>query len=107
MTAVINYSKVQKVTRIADYIALNIGPDATTRNWSGYGNKIAFGEGVDVMNAFKLLPDPQTNGGLLVAVAPEDVVRVQSIFHQLGLGKFAEPIGVLVAKQDKVVVVQS
>ena len=107
VTAVINYSKVQKVTGVADYIALNIGPDATTRNWSGYGNKIAFGEGVDVMNAFKLLPDPQTNGGLLVAVAPADVVRVQSIFHQLGLGKFAEPIGVLVAKQDKVVVVQA
>ena len=38
------------------------------RNWNGYSSKVGFGTGVNVMEAFTVLPDPQTNGGLLIAV---------------------------------------
>ncbi len=107
VTAEIYYDRIRKVQGVEDYIAKNIGPDATTRNWSGYGSKIEFGPGVDVMEAFKLLPDPQTNGGLLISVQEQDLVLVTSMMHQFGLGKYTQPIGRMVAKQDMVVVVKS
>jgi selenide,water dikinase len=106
LTAELSYSQVQHIEGVGDYIAQNIGPDATFRNWNGYGSKISFDEGVDVAEAFKLLPDPQTNGGLLIAVNEESKNLVMSIMHQFGLGKFAQPIGRLIEKQDKVVVVK-
>lgn len=105
LTAELYYDRVQKVQGVEEYMAKNIGPDATTRNWSGYGGKIAFGKGVDVMEAFKLLPDPQTNGGLLIAVQEQDLVLVTGMMHQFGLGRFTQPIGRMVARQEKVVVV--
>ena len=106
LTAELYFDRVQRITGVGEYIAKNIGPDATTRNWSGYGSKIAFGAGVDVMEAFKLLPDPQTNGGLLIAVAEQDLVLVTGIMHQFGLGRFTQPIGRMVAKEEKVVRVE-
>jgi selenide,water dikinase len=53
---------------VREYISQRIFPDATTRNWNGYSDKVKFEKGVNVMEAFTLLPDPQTNGGLLIAV---------------------------------------
>jgi selenide, water dikinase len=103
LSAELYYDRVRKTEGVLDYMARNIGPDATTRNWAGYGSKISFGEGVDVMEAFKLLPDPQTNGGLLIAVQEKDLVLVTGILHQFGLGKHTQPIGRLIAKEEKVV----
>ena len=105
LTAEISYQALLKIEGVQEYIAQNIGPDATTRNWSGYGSKIHFAEGVDVMEAFKLLPDPQTNGGLLIAVGEQDLARVKSVLCQFGLGKFSEPVGRMIAKGDKCLIV--
>jgi selenide,water dikinase len=56
-----------------------------------------------VLEAFSILPDPQTNGGLLIAVDPDSVGEVKEIFRQNGLEKFAEPIGRFIAKDEKVI----
>ncbi len=106
LTAEINYSSVKVTEGAKDYIALKIGPDATFRNWNGYGRKITFETGVDVTEAFSLLPDPQTNGGLLVSVSEDSKDDVVKLFEQNGLHDFILPIGKMVAKGDKVIVVK-
>ncbi len=103
LSAQLNYANVPILGAVKEYMAQKIGPDATFRNWNGYGHKVSFAPGVNVMEAFTILPDPQTNGGLLVAVAPDAILEVQKIFSDNGLSDFIEPIGVMKTKGEKVV----
>ena len=73
LSAEINYSQVCLIEGAKEYLAQRIVPDATYRNWNSYSKKISFEKGVNVMEAFSILPDPQTNGGLLIAVSPDAV----------------------------------
>jgi selenide,water dikinase len=43
---------------------------------------VKFEKGVNVMEAFTLLPDPQTNGGLLVSVREESIDKVKKYFRR-------------------------
>ena len=56
--------------------------------------------------AFKLLPDPQTNGGLLIAVAPAAKDEVIALLEQKGLSDFIVPIGQMIGKEEKVVFIK-
>jgi selenide,water dikinase len=55
------------------------------------------------MEAFSILPDPQTNGGLLIAVDPAAIGEVEEVLKQNGLEKFSTPIGEFIAKDAKVI----
>ena len=103
LSAELNYSRLCLIENIQEYISKRIIPDATYRNWNSYSKKISFEKGVNVMEAFSVLPDPQTNGGLLIAVDPGSVGEVKEILQQNGLEKFAEPVGKFIAKDDKVI----
>ena len=105
LSAELNYSRLCLIENVPGYLSKRIIPDATYRNWNGYSKKISFEKGVNVLEAFSILPDPQTNGGLLVAVDPGSVSEVKEIFLQNGLEKFAEPVGKLIAKSEKVIYV--
>ncbi len=105
LSAELNYSRLCLIENVPEYISKRIIPDATYRNWNSYSKKISFEKGVNVMEAFSLLPDPQTNGGLLIAVDPGSVSEVKEIFLQSGLEKFAEPVGKFIAKNEKVIYV--
>lgn len=105
LSAEVEYGKIPVAEGVRDYIAQRIFPDATTRNWSSYSDKVKFekarpddpvGRGVNVMEAFTLLSDPQTNGGLLVSVRPESMDEVSQL-----LGENAWLIGRLVAENEK------
>jgi selenide,water dikinase len=75
-------------------------PGGTTRNWESYGPLIA---GVSASQK-AVLADPQTSGGLLVAV---DESRA-SDFEKLlaNHGKPAKPFGRLVEKQSALITVR-
>jgi selenide,water dikinase len=62
---------------------------------------VGFEKGVDVMQAFSVLPDPQTNGGILIAVDPSAANEVQQVFADFGLAHFSEPIGILTQATEK------
>ncbi len=94
--AEIYYDKLPVAAGVREYIAQRIFPDATTRNWSSYGDKVKFEKGVNVMEAFTLLPDPQTNGGLLVSVKEEAIEAVKAI-----IGKEILPVGRMIAAGEK------
>ena len=106
LSAEVNYAMVPVMVGVKEYITQRIVPDATYRNWNAYSNKISFEAGVDVMEAFSLLPDPQTNGGLLIAVAADAKDEVVALFKKHNLAEFIEPIGKMVCKQEKVIIVK-
>ena len=106
LSAELYYAQVPVMDGVKEYLSKRIVPDATYRNWNAYNSKIIFETGVDVMEAFSLLPDPQTNGGLLVAVSAGSKDEVIELFTQNGLQDFIKPIGMMVGKQDKVIIVK-
>lgn len=103
LSAELHYSRLCLVENVRDYLSQRIVPDATYRNWNSYSKKISFDKGVNVMEAFSILPDPQTNGGLLIAVDPAAIGVVEEVLKQNGLEKFSTPIGKFIASDEKVI----
>ncbi len=106
LSAEIYYSQVCIHEAAKDYLSQRIIPDATYRNWNSYSKKISFDKGVNVMEAFSILPDPQTNGGLLISVNPEALPEVMEVFNKFGLQKFSNPIGTFVRETEKAILVK-
>lgn len=106
LSAELYYSRLPVIAGAREYLAQRIVPDATYRNWNAYGNKIDFEAGVNVMEAFSLLPDPQTNGGLLIAVNPIEADEVTQLLAEHGFHDYLQPVGVMRSKSDKTVVVK-
>jgi selenide,water dikinase len=105
LTAEISYSKLPIIPEVRAYIAQKAIPGATARNWNATQAGIELAPEIDEKEASLLLPDPQTNGGLLIAVAPEAVKEVQAILENLGI-EYREPIGVCKAATEKRVLIQ-
>lgn len=64
LQAIIEFDKVPKINVIDEYLDKGSIPGGTNRNWASYGHKI--GELTERQK--HILADPQTSGGLLVAV---------------------------------------
>jgi selenide,water dikinase len=107
LSAEISYSAIRKMDGLDEYHKQKTIPDATFRNWNSYSAKVEFEKGVNVMEAFNVLPDPQTNGGLLIAVGEESLEEVQALLAANGYKHFATPIGNCVAKKEKTVLVKN
>jgi selenide,water dikinase len=106
LTAEISYNKIAVVNGVKDFIDQRIFPDATTRNWNSYYEKVRFEKGVNVMEAFTLLPDPQTNGGLLFSVKESSKGEIVSLLKEFDLNNFTEPIGKFISKGEKAIEVR-
>ena len=103
LSAELYYSQIRVADGAKEYLAQRIVPDATYRNWNSYSSKVGFEKGVNVMEAFNLLPDPQTNGGLLFSVKEQDADEVITLLKEMGLKDFIEPIGKFIKRNDKIV----
>jgi len=64
VSAIINFDAVPKLPEIEYYLSQDCSPGGAQRNFESYGHKL--GEMTDTQK--KILCDPQTSGGLLVAV---------------------------------------
>jgi selenide,water dikinase len=100
-SAELYWSKVPKFDFLADYLAQNIIPDNTYRNWNAYEKSV---EGIMDMASFQVLNDPQTSGGLLIAIAPESLELVQEILKLNGITS-VEPIGKIISNKEKTVLI--
>lgn len=97
LTAQLDYAAVPRLPGVDYYLTEGCVPGGTLRNFDSYGDKIA-----PISEAQRdLLCDPQTSGGLLVAVAPEGEVEFLSVASELGLD--LAPIGQLVERQSHAV----
>jgi selenide,water dikinase len=104
VTAVIKMDNIPLITaELKAYLDQNCVPGGTHRNWDSYGEKI----GPITPYQKTILADPQTSGGLLIAVSAEAVHEVKSILQQFGLEKFTTPVGNMIALQTSAVLVQS
>ena len=102
LSAVVDFDKVQSITQdIANYVDLKCVPGGTNRNWDSYGEKI--GAITDYQKA--ILADPQTSGGLLIAVDVNSVEEVKEILIKSGLEKFTVSIGSMVKQGKKIVTI--
>lgn len=106
LTATLQLDSVPLVSSSLDhYIAEKAIPGGTHRNWDSYGHRIRFAEDAIQERGKILLADPQTSGGLLVAVDASGIEALTRILDDAGLGAFTNPIGRIVHRQDAAVVV--
>jgi selenide,water dikinase len=106
LSAMINYEKVRKMNGVKELISNRVFPDATTRNWNSYSKLVKFEKSVNVMEAFTLLPDPQTNGGMLISVSQDAMPEVKKLLIKFGLDEHLEPIGSMIEKAEKIIYVE-
>lgn len=59
---------------------------ASGRNWDSYGAGVTLPDGLEAWRK-DLLTDPQTSGGLLIAVAPDQAPRVLALAHGAGFDR--------------------
>ncbi len=103
LSAVVDFAKVPVIIEdIKNYVDQKSVPGGTNRNWDSYGSKI--GDVTDFQKA--ILADPQTSGGLLIAVNPGSADQVINILLQNELDKFIVPVGYLTAAQEIIVSVK-
>ena len=95
LTARIDYAAVPRLAGVSHYLAEGCSPGGTQRNLDSYGHKIA---PLAQEEQRLLLCDPQTSGGLLVAVTPEGEAEFLAV--AAGLGLALEPIGQMTARQQ-------
>lgn len=107
LSAELYYNSIPVLAGAAEYLQERIVPDATYRNWNSYNQLVGFDKGVNVMQAFSLLPDPQTNGGLLIAINESSLKEVSEVLKSSGLENFTNPIGKITAKGEKVITVKN
>ena len=99
LSAAIEFNNVPLIIGdLKNYIKQQCMPGGTTRNWDSYGDKV--GNISDYQKA--ILADPQTSGGLLIAVNEDSVEKIKQILVAEGI-KNVTPIGRFV-KQSEVVI---
>ena len=97
LTARIVYEQVPRLPMVEYYLDLGCVPGGTLRNYDSYASKVG-----PLRELHKrVLCDPQTSGGLLVAVTAEGEAEFLAVAGELGLA--LEPIGQLVARQSHAV----
>ncbi|MFZ1359643.1 MAG: selenide, water dikinase SelD, partial [Saprospiraceae bacterium] len=94
VSANINYSKVPIFKEIHGYLDKKCIPGGTLRNWDSYGHKLK----IEDETQRHILFDPQTSGGLLIAVKKEAAQKVESILRSKGL--YSEPIGEIIERSE-------
>jgi selenide, water dikinase len=99
------FKTIPQMKILQPYLDMNILPDASFRNWNAYQGDTQIEKSVDLNLAFKLLPDPQTNGGLLFTVSPGAEKEVQELLRQNGYTDFCVPVGRMLEKQEKALIV--
>jgi selenide,water dikinase len=81
LSAVIEFDKVPVVGSLPFYLDQGCFPGGTQRNWNSYGHKVS-----PLPDEQRyVLADPQTSGGLLVAVAEDGVDEFEQLLQEQGL----------------------
>ena len=96
LAAVVETVKVPVIASLHDYIRQGCIPGGTQRNWSSYGQKVSA-----ISNDQRaVLADPQTSGGLLVAVAEDSTEAFENVLQQHLPPGLCRPFGFLKPQDD-------
>ncbi len=97
LSATVSFGKLPLLEAAKPFAAKFVLPDNTFRN----GNAVKDYVHTDVKDSFSWLNDPQTNGGLLIAMHPDVLPEVADVFARFGLSERMEPIGILEPLKEK------
>ena len=106
LTAELFWNNIPILNEAKNLAAKGIRPDATSRNWNSFGEQIQCLENVPMMDAFNFLPDPQTSGGLLIAVNDAAKNNFETFLKNKIGETFAMLIGRMIAAQEKTILVK-
>jgi selenide,water dikinase len=107
LSAEIEFDNMKLITdNLVSYIQKGSIPGGTGRNWDSYGHKILLLDTEEKEIKKTVLADPQTSGGLLVAVKPNAVSEMQALLNENDLQEFIVPIGKMVSKSEYVISVK-
>jgi selenide,water dikinase len=97
LSALLDFNKIPRFEFLDHYIQQKSVPGGTGRNWESYGNKI----GAITEDQKAILADPQTSGGLLIAVDENRAAEFEKFLA--GNDLKLEPFGRLVPKKQHVI----
>jgi selenide,water dikinase len=100
LSAEVDFSSIPVIGEALDRVKQGVATGASERNWKSYGREVQF-SGDEWQR--KILTDPQTSGGLLVACAPEIQGKVLDTFRSQGFAE-ARIIGRLASGEPKLTV---
>ncbi|AFK03848.1 Selenide, water dikinase [Emticicia oligotrophica DSM 17448] len=95
LSAEISYDRVPKIAGVTDYLYPFCAPKGCNTNWDSYKEKVSVMSDTQKI----LLADPQTSGGLLIAVEPSGKEELERILEENGI--LAESFGQMIAKTEK------
>lgn len=102
VSAEIYFKQVPLLTdELKMYTEMKSIPGGTYRNWDSYCDKVLFSGDINEKYATALLADPQTSGGLLIAVDENAADEVQKLLQSVGL--YDTSIGKTTDKTAKVI----
>ncbi|MEO6914597.1 MAG: selenide, water dikinase SelD, partial [Chitinophagaceae bacterium] len=81
LSATIAFDSIPVIPNLSGYLSQGCVPGGTQRNWSSYGHKVS----VLTDEQRDVLADPQTSGGLLVAVSEDGVEEFEALLKREGL----------------------
>jgi selenide,water dikinase len=94
LSSVIEFARIPKLDMLDEYTEKNCIPGGTGRNWESYGHSVELKR----PEYKKLLCDPQTSGGLLIAVEQESVPEVKELMNTNHI--HTEAFGRLISRQE-------
>jgi selenide,water dikinase len=77
--AEVRFDALPIIPEALDWAKQGTATGASDRNWKGYGHEVDLPAGFDEWKR-KMISDPQTSGGLLVACSPDSVPEVLKLF---------------------------
>jgi selenide,water dikinase len=84
--AEVRFDDMPVLPEALEWVKEGTATGASDRNWKGYGHEVHMPAGAPDWKR-KLLSDPQTSGGLLVACAPSIEKRVLEEFRRSGFSQ--------------------
>jgi selenide,water dikinase len=99
LSAIIEFDKIPKIDVLEEYIKQKCMPGGTGRNWISYGQNVELAE----ESHKSVLCDPQTSGGLLIAVEKSSIEIVESLLRDNKVSVHC--FGELVERQEKLITV--
>ncbi|MDO5653589.1 MAG: selenide, water dikinase SelD [Brachymonas sp.] len=88
LAAHVEFGRLPLLAEAVQHVQAGIATGASTRNWASYGREVQLPTDMPEWQQ-KLLTDPQTSGGLLVACAADAVPQVLDAFRQHGCAQAA------------------
>jgi selenide,water dikinase len=88
LRARIRFDALPLLPDVADLVRVPYRTGASARNWTSYGDEVMLASNLQDWQR-DLLCDPQTSGGLLIAVAPDGAAQVMELLAGAGFNQAA------------------